>query len=36
MEILLFRLLRLMLGFGIKANVLGEIFSSNGLLRDDK
>ena len=33
LEILRFRLLRLMDGMGIKAKVLGEILSSNGLLR---
>nr|DAZ60714.1 MAG TPA: D-ornithine 4,5-aminomutase alpha-subunit [Caudoviricetes sp.] len=34
MELLRLRLLRLMGGVGIKANVLGEIFSSKGLLSD--
>ena len=34
MELLLFRLLRHMVGIEIKANVLGEILGSNGLLRD--
>ena len=34
LEILRFRLLRHMDGIGIKAKVLGEIFSSNGLLSD--
>ena len=34
LELLRFRLLRLMDGIGIKAKVLGEIFSSNGLLSD--
>ena len=33
LELLRFRLLRLMGGIGIKANVVGEILSSNGLLR---
>lgn len=35
MKLLRFRLLRHMGGIGIKANVLGEILSSNGLLRSN-
>ena len=36
LELLRFRLLRLMGGIGIKAKMRGEILSSNGLLRDDE
>ena len=35
MELLRFRLLRLMGGIGIKAKVWGEILSSNGLLKSN-